>query len=101
MNTLAYVTQNGMATAVSVITGKSMDDISAEYSGRGYGVFKDAVADAVIEELAPIQARYKEISTDKAYLEQVMTSGAQRAAALANRTMLKVRKKVGLAALKL
>ncbi len=105
-NSVVFDTENkpgisNLMSIMSVITGKGMDEISAEYSGRGYGVFKDAVADAVIEELAPIQARYKEISADKAYLEQVMNSGAQRAAALANRTMLKVRKKVGLAALKL
>ncbi len=105
-NTVVFDTENkpgisNLMSIMSVITGKSMDEISAEYSGRGYGVFKDAVADAVIEELSPIQARYKEISADKAYLEQVMNSGAERAAALAHRTMLKVRKKVGLAALKL
>jgi tryptophanyl-tRNA synthetase len=86
---------------MSVITGKSMEAICEEYSGRGYGVFKDAVADAVIEELSPIQERYKKISADKAYLQEVMTGGAEKAAALAYRTMLKVRKKVGLAAFKL
>ena len=64
-------------------------------------MFKDAVADAVIAELEPIQARFKQINGDKAYLEEVMTKSAQRAAGLANRTMLKVRRKVGLAALKL
>ncbi len=105
-NSVSFDTENkpgisNMMSIMSVITGKSMDAISDEYSGRGYGVFKDAVADAVIAELEPIQARYKQISADKAYLEEVMNSGAQRAAALANRTMLKVRRKVGLAALKL
>lgn len=94
----------GIANLMSImssVTGMSMEEISAQYDGKGYGVFKDAVADAVIAELEPIQKRYQEISADKAYLSSVMTQGAERAAALAHRTMLKVRKKVGLAALKL
>ncbi len=94
----------GIANLMSImssVTGMSMEEISSQYDGKGYGVFKDAVADAVIAELEPIQKRYQEISADKAYLSAVMTQGAERAAALAHRTMLKVRKKVGLAALKL
>ena len=62
---------------------------------------KEAVADAVIAELEPIQARYRQISADKAYLNEVMTKGAERAAKLAARTMSKVRRKVGLAATQL
>ena len=60
-----------------------------------------AGADAVIAELEPIQARYRQISADKAYLNEVMTKGAERAAKLAARTMSKVRRKVGLAATQL
>lgn len=105
-NSVAFDPENkpGVSNLMSImcaVTGKSMEDISAEYDGRGYGVFKDAVADAVIAELEPIQARFQKIFADKAYLEEVMTRSAERAAGLANRTMLKVRRKVGLAALKL
>jgi tryptophanyl-tRNA synthetase len=78
-----------------------MDDIAAEYDGQGYGKFKDAVADSVIAVLAPIQAEYDRISADKAYLQQVMESGRDRASAIAHRTMLKVRKKLGIAPWKL
>ena len=105
-NSVVFDPENkpGIANLMSImcaVTGKSMDEISAEYNGRGYGVFKDAVADAVIAELEPIQSRFQKIFADKAYLEEVMTRSAERAAGLANRTMLKVRRKVGLAALKL
>ncbi|MBR5257382.1 MAG: tryptophan--tRNA ligase, partial [Clostridia bacterium] len=65
------------------------------------GQFKDAVADCVIATLEPIQKEYERISKDKAYLESVMVSGRERAQAIAYRTMLKVRKKVGLSVLKL
>ncbi len=94
----------GVANLMSImnaLSGKSMDEITAEFDGKGYGTFKDAVADCVISVLGPIQKEYEKISADKAYLEQVMVSGRERAAQIAYKTMLKVRKKVGLAALKL
>ena len=90
-----------LMSIMSALTGKSMDEITAEYDGKGYGVFKDAVADCVVATLEPIQNEYDRISADKAYLESVMVNGRERAEQIAYRTMLKVRKKVGLAALKL
>ena len=45
----------------STITGKSMEEIEAEFSGKGYGDFKPAVAEAVIEELRPIQERFRQL----------------------------------------
>ena len=92
--------QPGVANLMSILsalTGRSMDDIAAEFDGQGYGKFKDAVADAVIAALEPIQKEYDRISADKAYLQQVMDSGRERAGAIAHRTMLKVRKKLGIA----
>ncbi|MFU0372053.1 tryptophan--tRNA ligase, partial [Acinetobacter baumannii] len=83
-----------LMSIMSALTGKTMDEITAEYDGQGYGKFKDAVAE-------PIQKRYDEISADKAYLQEVLTSGAERAEAIAYRTMLKIRKKIGYAPLKL
>jgi len=105
-NTVVFDPENkpGVANLMSImsaLTGRTMDDISAEYSGQGYGKFKDAVADAVIATLEPIQNEYERISADKAYLQQVMDSGKERASAIAHRTMLKVRKKLGIAPWKL
>ena len=105
-NTVVFDPENkpGIANLMSImsaITGQSMDSISDEYSGKGYGIFKDAVADCVIAELAPLQERFNQISADKAYLSQVMTTGAERAGRLAARTMSKVRRKIGLAATEL
>jgi tryptophanyl-tRNA synthetase len=105
-NTVAFDPENkpGVANLMSImsaLTGRSMDDIAAEYSGQGYGKFKDAVADCVIAVLEPIQNEYDRISADKAYLQGVMDSGRERASAIAHRTMLKVRKKLGIAPWKL
>ena len=90
-----------LMSIMSVLSGQTMDEISATYDGQGYGKFKDAVADCVISTLEPIQAEYERIAADKAYLQQVMDSGKDRASALAHRTMLKVRKKLGIAPWKL
>ncbi|MDO4548608.1 MAG: tryptophan--tRNA ligase [Clostridia bacterium] len=92
---------SNLMSIMATITGKTMDEIALEYGSKGYGVFKDAVADCIIAELEPIQKRFNEIITDKAYLQQVMTVSAERASNIAYRTMLKVRRKIGLAALKL
>ena len=92
---------SNLMSIYSAVTGKAFAEIENEFVGKGYGDFKEAVADAVIAELEPIQARYRQISADKAYLNEVMTKGAERAAKLAARTMSKVRRKGGLAATQL
>ena len=104
-NTVVFDPENkpgvsNLMSILSALSGMSMEAISAEYDGKGYGKFKDAVADSVIAALEPIQKRYDEISADKAYLQEVLSDGAERASALAHRTMLKVRKKIGYAPFK-
>jgi tryptophanyl-tRNA synthetase len=92
---------SNLMSILSALTGTSLDGIAAEYAGKGYGAFKDAVADAVVATLEPIQTEYDRIVADKEYLQSVMTEGAERAGALAHKTMLKMRKKLGLAPIKL
>ena len=76
-------------------TGKTFDEIEREFDGQGYGAFKPAVADAVIEMLRPIQAEASRILADKAYLQSVYKDGAERASYIARKTLRKVYKKVG------
>ena len=92
---------SNLMSILSTLSGQTFEAIERDFEGKGYGAFKDAVAECVVEALAPIQARYNQIVSDKAYLQEVMTTSAERAARLAARTMAKVRKKVGLAALQL
>ena len=80
----------------STFTGKSNDEITAEFEGKGYGDFKLAVAEVTADALAPVQAEYGKILADKAYVDGVLKDGAERAARLANRTVSKVYRKVGL-----
>ncbi len=81
-----------------VCTGKTMEEIEREFDGRGYGEFKSAVGEAVVTLLSPIREEAQRLLADKAYLEQVYRSGAERASAVAERTLRKVYKKVGFVA---
>lgn len=86
---------NNLMGIYSSITGRSMEEIEKEFDGKGYGDFKPAVAEAVIEELRPIQERYRNLIADKAYLEQCYRENAPKAQAIARRTLSKVMKKIG------
>ena len=79
----------------STITGQTMEEIEQEFAGKGYGDFKPAVAEAVIEELRPIQERFRQFIGDKAYLEQCYKDNAPKAQRIARKTLQKVMKKVG------
>ena len=86
---------NNLLTIMSAVTGKDIDKIVAEYQGKGYGDFKKDVAEAVVEEIRPIRARYDELSNDKQYLVDICEKGAIEASKIAGRTLNKVYKKVG------
>ena len=76
-------------------TGKSFETIEAEFDGLGYGAFKTAVGEAVVETLRPIREKAEELLRDKAYLESIYRDGAARASRTAERTLAKVYRKVG------
>lgn len=86
---------NNLLTIMSAVTGRTIDSIVADYSGKGYGDFKADVAEAVVEHIKPIRAEYDRLSEDKAYLVDVYTKGAERANRIADRTLKKVYKKIG------
>ena len=79
----------------SGVTGKSYEEIEREFEGKGYGDFKTAVGEAVVEELRPVQEKYARLIKDKAYLEACWHEGAPKAEAVARRTLQKVMRKVG------
>ena len=86
---------NNLLSIMSAVTGKSIDDIVNEYQGKGYGDFKGAVADAVVECIRPIRAEYDRIIADKAYLMDICSKGAESAQRISQRTLKKVYKKIG------
>jgi len=86
---------NNLMTIYSIATGKTMDEITNEFEGRGYGDFKTAVGESVVEMLRPIREKTEELLKSPDYLESIYKENALRASVLAERTMEKVRKKVG------
>ena len=88
----------GVANLMSIysaVTDQSYEQIEAEFAGKGYGAFKPAVGDAVIETLRPIREEATRLLKDKAYLEKVYREGAEKAGYVAEKTLRKVYKKVG------
>ena len=79
----------------AVATGKTFQEIEQEFDGRGYGDFKTAVGESVVELLRPIREETERLLADKSYLESVYRAGAEKASRVAGRTLDKVYKKVG------
>ncbi len=91
----------GIANLIEIMamaTGESMDAIEDRYDGQGYGVFKNAVADAVIELLEPIQQRYRELRSDLAELQRILAYGAERAQAASAPTLSLMYERMGFVA---
>ena len=88
---------SNLMSIYSVMTGKDFDEIEKEFDGQGYGTFKTAVAQSVIDTLKPVQDEYNRILADKAYLEGVLKDGAEKARYQANKVISKVYRKVGFA----
>lgn len=91
-------TKPGISNLMSIygaITGQTMEQIQSEFEGKGYGDFKMRVGEAVVEELHPLQARFKELSSDKTYIDSIIKKNAETANYLATKTLRKVQKKVG------
>ena len=86
---------SNLLTLLSLATGKSIKELEPEYTDKMYGHLKGDVADAVVALLEPIQARYAEIRADRAYLDDVMRQGAEKASARGAETLAKVYIAVG------
>jgi tryptophanyl-tRNA synthetase len=83
-----------LLTIYQVLSGESREAIEARFEGKGYGDFKKALADLVLDSLAPIQARYKQLMTS-GELEDLLREGAQRAAPVANETLRQAKHALG------
>lgn len=76
-------------------TGKTPQETEREFDGKGYGEFKAAVGESVVDILRPLQTRYEELGEDKAYIDGIIKTNAEKAGYYANKTLRKVQKKVG------
>jgi tryptophanyl-tRNA synthetase len=90
--------KEGIANLIEILAvarGATEDEIEREFDGSGYGDFKGAVAEAVVEFLAPVRERYEELRPDQAALEQALSAGAEKARAIAAETLAEVRSVIG------
>ncbi len=86
---------NNLMTIYGAVTGKTMDEITAEFAGKGYGDFKLAVGEAVADHLEPVRSEFARLIADKAYLTECMSNGAQQAYHLTSKLIRKVYRRVG------
>ncbi len=86
---------SNLMSIYSAVTGKSMDEIEREFDGRGYGDFKLAVGESVADLLAPVQKRWAELDADKAYVDGIIKTNAERANYMAQKRLRKVQKEIG------
>lgn len=77
------------------VTEKTVSEIEKEFDGKGYGDFKIAVGEAVADKLMPIQERFKELSSNKDYIDGIIKANAEKANYFATKTLRKVQRKVG------
>jgi tryptophanyl-tRNA synthetase len=91
--------KEGIANLIQILAvarGSSEEEIEREFEGSGYGDFKGAVAEAVVDFLAPVRERYEELRPDETALEQALEAGAGKARALASPTLAEVRSAIGI-----
>lgn len=86
---------NNLMTIYSSVTGRSFDEITSEFAGKGYGDFKLAVGETVADHLEPVRTEFDRLIQDKAYLKKCYTEGAEKALRYSQRIVSKAYHKVG------
>jgi tryptophanyl-tRNA synthetase len=86
---------SNMIEIMAVARGVGPEDIEREFDGSGYGDFKTAVADAVVDWLAPVRERYEALRGDRDELEGILETGAEKARTIATATLADVREAMG------
>jgi tryptophanyl-tRNA synthetase len=87
---------SNLLTIHSALSGEKISDLENEFAGKGYGDFKSAVADVVVEYLRPIRARALELLEDERHLVQILHTGADKARTVASATVAESYKNLGL-----
>ncbi len=85
-----------LLTIYQTFTGAEEEEIESQFEGKGYGDFKKALAEVVIEGLRPLQERYRELTAEPGHIDSILREGAAKARPLAEKTLAEVKKRVGL-----
>nr|XP_029121083.1 tryptophan--tRNA ligase, chloroplastic/mitochondrial isoform X2 [Elaeis guineensis] len=86
---------NNLLSIYQLITGRTKEEVALECQDMNWGTFKANLTDALIDHLHPIQVRYEEITSDPAYLDQILSEGARKAADIAETTVNNVYQAMG------
>ena len=86
---------NNLLTLYMILSGKTKEEVAAACQDMGWGQFKPLLTEVMIESLKPIQEKYNAVMADKGYLESVLREGRQKAEAIANSTLLRVKTAMG------
>ena len=89
---------SNLLTIFSTLSGRSISDIEAEFVGKGYGDFKGAVAEVVVEYLRPVRTKTLELLDDPVHLNAILKAGAEKAEVVARKTVAEVYERIGLIA---
>lgn len=87
---------NNLLTIYQSLTGLPREAIETSFAGKGYGDLKKAVVEQVITRLEPLQERYRQLTNENGYLDQILAHGAEQARAVADSTLAEVRECIGL-----
>ena len=85
-----------LLTIYKILTQKKEEEIESEFKNKGYQEFKKALAQIIIQELAPLQEKFKEIMQNKEYLDKILQNGAEKAKKIAREKLEVVKEKIGL-----
>ncbi len=85
-----------LLTIYHSFTGKKEKAIEAEFAGKGYGDFKKALAEVVVEGLKPLQERYRQLTAEPGHIDKILAEGAAKARPLAEKTLAEVKERIGL-----
>lgn len=86
---------SNLLTIYSLFSGKKIDELEKDYAGKNYSVFKNDLAEVIIEGLSPFQNKYKELSVNPDYIKKALREGAEKAKKIAVQTMKEVCSKIG------
>lgn len=87
-----------LLTIYQLFTGFGTSDIEAHFAGKGYAEFKRELAELIIENLQPLQSRYRALTAESGYVDSVLAEGASKVRSIAEKTLGTVREKIGLGA---
>ena len=85
-----------LLTIYELLSGMSRAEKEARFEGKGYAEFKQELAEVIVQNLTPLQSRYRELTTDPSHIDRLLMEGCAKVRPMAEKTLSMVKKKMGL-----